>query len=194
MMQKRSKRVLPLLLIAALFIGGAVTGTALAAEEKAAAKQVSQEQSNTYKGKIEGVSKKAKSISISVGKGETAKTMMVKFDDNTKGMEFAEKGEAAIITFEMRGKDKVATVVKPKLAQLPEGVAEMQPEQLIELVAKGPEQGNYFLVDSRPAKAYAEGHVPSAVSIPVEKLEKEGGALLPAEKDFPLIFHCGGPT
>lgn len=149
---------------------------------------------NIYKGKIKGFSKKAKTISIEVGKGDKAKTMMVKFDDSTKGTEHAKKGDAAIISFEMRGNDKVATIIKPKLAKLPEGVTEMMPAELMKLVAMGTDAGKYFLVDSRPAKRFAEGHIPTSVSIPVAMMKKKGADMLPADKDSFIIFHCGGPT
>ena len=148
---------------------------------------------NVYKGKVLGVSKKAKTITIEVKKSP----MMVKFDDNTKGMEHATKGHAAIIQFEMRGKDKVATVIKPKLAKLPEGVTEIKTEELAKLITDGPEKANYFLVDSRPGKRYDEGHIPTAKSIPVPELEKSASAHLPDDikrKNTLLIFYCGGPT
>ena len=67
---------------------------------------------NVIKGKVLGVSKKAKTITIKGKKGP----IMVKFSDATKGMEFAKKGEAAIIKFTKDGDDKIATVVKQKLA------------------------------------------------------------------------------
>ena len=179
--------LLPVLILSALFLAGPTFygDTVVAGEKAAAAKD-----ENVYKGKILGVSKKAKTISIKVGD----KTQMVKFNDDTKGMEHAKKGEAAIIKFEPRGKDKIAKVVKPKLAKLPKGVKEMQPEDLAKYVAKGPEKGNYLLVDSRPAKRFAEGTIPTSISIPVPKMKKSGKDLMPADKDKLLIFYCGGPT
>jgi len=149
---------------------------------------------NVYQGKITGVSKKAKSITISVGKGDQAKMIMVKYDDATKGMEHAKDGEAAIITFEVRGKDSVATDIKPKLATLPAGVKEIQPEELITLIDSAPKPGNFVLVDSRPAKRYDDGHIPGAISIPSDDITTKGAALLLPEKNTPLIFYCGGIT
>jgi len=163
------------------------TTPALAADAKVEA------QKNVLKGKILGVSRKAKTITIEV-KG---KPVMVKFTDETQGIEHAQKGEAAIITFSEKDGDRVATVIKPKLVQLPEGVAEIKADELAALVALGPKAGNYFLVDSRPAARYHEGHIPTAVSIPVPKLKKTGSAYLPGDakiKDIQLIFYCGGPT
>ncbi len=150
-------------------------------------------QGNVYKGKVVGVSKKAKTISITVGSGKKAKTMMVKFNDDTKGIEHARKGHASIIKFKTVGTDKIATVIKPKMAKLPKGTVEMQPNELAALINKG-NKGSYFLADARPGKRFAEGSIPTAVSIPVAKMKKEGAKLLPADKNKMVIFFCGGVT
>lgn len=159
----------------------------------AAAAQQDAAQANVYKGKVVGISKKAKTISIVVGSGKKAKTMMVKFDDATKGVEHVKKGHASIIQFKTVGADKVATVIKPKLAKLPAGTVEMQPDALAALINKG-DADSYFLADSRPGKRYDEGTIPTAVSIPVARMKKEGAKLLPADKNKMLIFFCGGVT
>ena len=127
-----------------------------------------QKESNVVKGKILGVSKKAKTITVKGSKGP----IMVKFDDSTKGMEFAKKGEAAIIKFSEKDGSKVATVIKQKLAKLPKGVTEIQPEQLAELVNLGPEKGNFMLIDARPSGPYNKGHIQYAHSIPVKKMKE----------------------
>ena len=150
-------------------------------------------QADVYKGKVVGVSKKAKTIAIAVGSGDKAKTMMVKFDDATKGVEHAVKGHAAIIEFKTVGVDKIATVIKAKMAKLPKGTVEMQPGELAALIAKG-DTDSYFLVDARPGKRFAEGSIPTAVSISVPTMKKEGAKLLPADKNKMLVFFCGGVT
>lgn len=150
-----------------------------------------QVQKNVYKGKIIGKSNLAKTISIEVGKGKQAKIMMVKFDDQTKGIEHAVKGHAAIITFEKRGNDVYAKVVKQKLAKLPQGVTEIKTEELSALVTNAHKM---YLVDSRPASRYGQSHLPGAVSIPVPILKEKQAALLPADKNELLVFYCGGPT
>jgi hypothetical protein len=150
-----------------------------------------QVQKNVYKGKIVGKSNLAKTISIEVGKGKQAKIMMVKFDDQTKGIEHAVKGHAAVITFEKRGNDVYAKVVKQKLAKLPQGVTEIKTEELSVLVTNAHKM---YLVDSRPASRYGQSHLPGAVSIPVPILKEKQAALLPADKNELLIFYCGGPT
>jgi len=190
-MRKNLTRFLPLCIMLTMLTWGCAqnTTTPSASTVKPAATQKKAE--NVYKGKIVGKSNKAKTISISVGKGDKAKTLLVKFDDKTKGSEFAKKGEAAIITWEKRGNDQYATVIKPKLAKLPEGVTEIKSKELKKLLASNTQM---VLVDSRPSKRYAQSHLPGAVSIPVPQFKTTAPELLPKEKDKLLVFYCGGPT
>jgi hypothetical protein len=156
---------------------------AMAAEKKA--------DSNVFTGPIVGRSNKAKTISITVGKGDDAQTMMLKFDDTTEGLDFAKKGEAAIIKWEQRGDDKFATIIEPKLAKLPEGVTEINVDELYEMLQ---DQVPMTLVDARPGMRYSQGHLPSAISIPVPLLKEKKAEVLPEDKDKMLIFYCGGYT
>jgi hypothetical protein len=191
MKRKSVTRIVPVLALAGLCTA-VVPAWAADDQAKPAAGVEQKKEENVLKGKITGKSKKAKTITIQVGKEPDVKTLMVKFDDTTTGMEFSEEGEAAIIRFETRGEDKFAVEVKPKLAELPEGVAEIQPDEVAALLGTAP--GSSLLVDSRPANRYADGHIPTAVSIPVPKMKKEGETLLPAAKDIPIVFYCGGVT
>ena len=152
---------------------------------------VQKQATNVYKGKIVGRSNKARTISIVVGKGDAAQTMMVGFDNRTRGLEHAVKGHAAIITWELRGSDKVATEIKPKLAKLPQGVVEIKPADLKKLVDTG---ADFVLIDSRPGKRYAQAHLPGAISIPVDQMKTAIKQTLPPVKDKQLIFYCGGYT
>lgn len=147
-------------------------------------------QDNKISGQVKGVSQKAKTIQVQTADGPR----MVLFDDKTEGMEYVKEGEAAIFTFEQIDGDRVARTIAPKLAKLPKGTAEISTEEVASLVAQGPAKGGYYLVDSRPPQRYAEGHVPTAVSIPVPRLKETGAMLLPEDKDRLLIFYCGGPT
>jgi ArsR family transcriptional regulator len=52
------------------------------------------------------------------------------------------------------------------------------------------EQDNAFLLDVRPAREYAEGHLPGAVSIPFPELEARIQEL---PKDRLIIAYCRGP-
>ena len=150
-----------------------------------------QEEKNTFKGPVAGRSNKAKTISITVGKGDKAKTMMVKFDDDTEGLEFAKKGEAAIIKWEQRGADKFATVIKPKLAKLPPGVTEIKVDELHKLLQ---DHVPLTLADARPELRYNQAHLPGAISIPVPLLKEQKAKVLPKDKNKLLIFYCGGYT
>ena len=190
-MKKKYTRLVPVLLFASLLAGGPITGACKVQAAEQAATQ--QEQKNVLKGQVLGVSKKARTITIDVDKNP----VMVKFDDNTKGLEHAKTGEGAVIAFEERDGDKIATVIKQRLVQLPQGVVEMKTDELAQLIALGPAKGNYYLVDSRPGKRFHEGHLPTAVSLPLSKMEENSGADLPAEakaSNTMLIFYCGGPT
>ncbi len=190
----RSKRFLGMsavvVMLSFLFFGcdKNVSKTTETAKPAAAAQQKS---AKVYKGPIVGKSNKAKTISITVGQGDAAKTMMVRFDDKTVGIEYAKKGEAAIINWQQRGDDKFATVIKPKLAKLPEGVTEIQVEELHQLLS---DKDSLTLVDARPESRFDQAHLPGAISIPVPKLKKMKAEVLPKDKDKLLIFYCGGYT
>lgn len=191
-MPKNFIRLLPGLLVIGLLSFGCAQKQDAKQEMATKTGQAKQQvQKNVYKGKVVGKSNLAKTISIEVGKGKQAKIMMVKFDDQTKGVEYAVKGHAAIITFEKRGNDVYAKVVKQKLAKLPQGVTEIKTEELSALVTNGHKM---YLVDSRPASRYGQSHLPGAVSIPVPILKEKQAALLPVDKNELLIFYCGGPT
>ena len=146
---------------------------------------------NTYTGKIVGKSDKAKTISIAVGPEGKSETMMLKFTDATTGLQFANKEDAAIITYEVKGNDKIALTIKPKLAKLPEGVTEIKTAALQQLLEK---RTKMVLADARPESRYAQAHLPGAVSISVERMKKEEADALPPDKTTPLVFYCGGPT
>lgn len=180
---------IPLLLLCVLFSFGCANSTTTTANEAKPA--VVKQASNVYEGKVAGRSNKARTISIIVGAGDAAQTMMVKFDETTEGFEFANKGEAVIINWQQRGGDKFATVVKPKLAKLPAGVAEIKVDELYQLVL---DHAPMTLVDARPERLYAQGHLPGAISISVPMLKKKQTEVLPQDKDKLLIFYCGGYT
>ena len=189
-MKRNLKKFLPLAIMLSMLTWGCVQ-TEKTADPMTKSTAAVKQQATVYKGKIAGKSKKAKTISIVVGKGDKAKTIMVKFDGKTKGLDFAKKGEAAIINWEMRGADKYATVIKPKLAKLPEGVLEIKPKEVKALLDKN---SGIVLIDSRPEKRFAQSHLPGAISITVDKMKTSAHTLLPPEKDKLLVFYCGGYT
>ncbi len=190
---KRTKiiRFLPLALMCGLLLGGCAQDTSLTATAPAKPAMEQKKDPNVFTGPIIGRSNKAKTISITVGSGDAAKTMMVRFDDKTEGLDFAQKGEAAIIKWEQRGDDKFATVIKPKLAKLPEGVTEIKTDELYKLLQ---DHVPMTLADARPEMRFNQGHLPGSISIPVPMLKEKKAAVLPKDKDKLLIFYCGGYT
>lgn len=61
------------------------------------------------------------------------------------------------------------------------------------LVAHGRESGDYTLIDSRPARLFKEGAIPTALSLPFPEFEKNHDRL-PADKNRLVIFYCSGPA
>ena len=57
-----------------------------------------------------------------------------------------------------------------------------------------PQPEGVMIIDSRPYKPkYANGHIPTAISIPDSQFDKMTDQL-PKDKDTLLIFYCEGPT
>ncbi len=191
MKRKMIIRFMPLALMFGLLLGGCAqdkTSTATAPAQPAVEQK---KDPYVFTGPIVGRSNKAQTISITVGSGDAAKTMMVRFDDQTEGLDFAQKGEAAIIRWEQRGEDKFATEIKPKLAKLPEGISEIKTEELYKMLQ---DHVPMVLADARPAMRYNQGHLPGAVSIPVPMLKEQKEAVLPKDKNALIVFYCGGFT
>jgi len=191
MLKKSLFKFIPLCIMLTMMTWGCSQNKTTAQDSSMKPAVAQKQEENVYKGKIVGKSNKAKTISIEVGKGDQAKTMMLKLDEQTKGVEHAVKGHAAIIKFEMRGNNKYATEIKPKLAKLPEGVTEIKTEEVQELIKN---HTDMFLVDARPESRYGQSHLPGAVSIPVPLLQEKQAAALPLDKNKLIVFYCGGPT
>ena len=182
-------RFIPICFVALLLVFGCAP--AKEGVRSTVAPKGTQQAGETATGTIKGISNLAKSISLEVGKGEAAKTMLIRFDDKTIGMQDAVQGEPSVITYTMQGDTPYATEVKRKIATIPEGVSEIKTAELVTLLEKDPK---VFLVDSRPLPRYQQAHLPGAHSIPQAKLEKEQAAILPADKNTPVVFYCGGVT
>jgi hypothetical protein len=57
-----------------------------------------------------------------------------------------------------------------------------------------PQPEGVMIIDSRPYQPkYANGHIPTAISIPDSQFEKMTDKL-PKDKNTLLIFYCEGPT
>ena len=154
-----------------------------------------QAETGVYTGKVAGVSQRAQTLSITVGAkhdgGSKGKVMMLKFDADTKGMNVAAKGKPVKVAYEKRGNDLYATQVELKIAKLPAGITEIKTKELKQLLDDGKK---LYLVDSRPAGRYNQGHLPGAHSIPLPVLKEKKAAVLPKDKSTMLVFYCGGIT
>ncbi len=191
-MNKTLLLVFPLCLMLALLAGGCAGSKKNELTPKTSTNQPSQTgEQLVYQGKITGISERAKTISIEVGKEEQAKIMMVKYDEKTKGVNQVAKDRATIITYEKRGDDVYATDIKLKMAKLPPGVTEIKTAELEKLIN---ENVPHFLADSRPPARYGQAHLPGAHSIPLPVLKKKQADILPKDKNTLLIFYCGGVT
>ena len=144
-------------------------------------------------GSVKSVTNTARSIAVEVAKKGV---IVIKYDGATQFKNATSANdiiadEVVTIEFAQVGAENLAKSITKVIAPLPPGVTRMTAAELQQLVKKGGD--SYLLIDSRPPGRYVQGHLPSAVSIPLNELEKEEGArLLPTDKAKALIFYCGG--
>jgi len=72
-----------------------------------------------------------------------------------------------------------------KNGSLPPGVTAAHVKSLID------KNKGATIVDARPARNFKKGHLPSAINIPLRQFD-EMTDKLPADKNAPLIYYCGG--
>jgi hypothetical protein len=110
-----------------------------------------------------------------------------------KALKAVKKGAEVSAVYALDGNVKRlgVLVLKPRLKVAPE--KQVSTAEMEKLVAAGPAKGKYFLFDARPAPRYAEGHIPTAESLPFPAFEKEKGKL-PADTSALVIFYCSGVT
>ena len=54
-------------------------------------------------------------------------------------------------------------------------------------------RGTVTVVDVLPRESYAEGHIPGAVSLPIDDIPNEAARVLPVRTQ-PIVVYCGSPT
>lgn len=179
-----------LALALALPLAAAEPAAAPAPEDMAAAQA---QQPGRYVGRILMRSKKAKTISIEVGKGAKAEAFTFRHLDPLPGIEHANAELFAILTTEIRDGEQVVIEAKPKLAAIPAGVRDLDTAAIAGLLAA--RKPGLLLIDSRPRSRWLQSHLPGSISLPEDVLKEKGAAnALPADKSAPLIFYCGGYT
>ena len=158
-------------------------------------------QPNAVQGVFENVAFKSQSIQLKID----AHTEIVRFDPKTikvvdggvvkpaEALRDIAKNREARIDYVEKDGAKLATQISFK------GPIKIAPEKLsnyaeIErLVALGPEQGKYTLIDSRPLPRVQEGTIPTAINLPYPAWDKFVDRL-PADKSRFTIFFCQGVT
>jgi len=158
-------------------------------------------QPNALQGVFENVAFKSQSIQLKID----AHTEIVRFDPKTikvidagvakpgEALRDIAKNREARIDYVEKDGAKLATQISFK------GPIKIAPEKLsnyaeIErLVALGPEQGKYTLIDSRPLPRVQEGTIPTAINLPYPAWDKFVDRL-PADKSRFTIFFCQGVT
>lgn len=155
-------------------------------------------------GMFENVAFKSQSIQLKID----AATEIVKFDPKT--IQVVEAGDAKTpeAMYEIRKghetkvefveKDGAKTVAKIWF----KGPIKIAAEKLVKydevaaLVAKGPEAGNYVLVDSRPLPRVMEGTIPTSINLPftTKGFDALAAEKLPADKSKFIVFFCQGIT
>lgn len=144
------------------------------------------------KGRVKSVSSVAHTIAVEL---ENKSVVVVKFDGGTQFRNAASSSdfitdEVVAVDYSRAGTENRAKTISKIIAPLPPGVTRISAAALRDLGKKGGEK--FLLVDSRPAGRYNVGHLPGAVSIPLDALEKGGEKLLPTDKATTLVFYCGG--
>ncbi len=158
-------------------------------------------QPNAVQGIFENVAFKSQSIQLKID----AHTEIVRFDPKTikvvdggqvksgEALRDIAKNREARIDYVEKDGAKLATQISFK------GPIKIAPEKLsnyaeIErLVALGPDQGKYTLIDSRPLPRLQEGTIPTAINLPYPAWDKFVDRL-PKDKNRFTIFFCQGVT
>jgi len=159
-------------------------------------KQCHQPEKDMVMGTLVSVSKKFRTINVQVGQklvwiinyGEDLKIIGA-----DKLLSIAKDKEIGIrFTGDEKKPYAVSLTVKPPAKVAPEKLVSL--EEMTKLVSAGPDSGGYLLVDSRPKPRFNEGHIPHAVSLDNAKFDEQKEKVLPKDKNFLLIFYCGGIT
>ena len=158
--------------------------------------QCHQPERDIVRGTLVSVSERFKTINVQVG---SKLVWVITYGDDLKiagADKLSSIAREKEIGVKFTGDEKkpyaVAVTVKPPATVAPEKMVSL--EEMVKLVAVGPETGNYILIDSRPKPRFNEGHIPSAVSLPNDKFDELKDTILPKEKEKLLIFYCGGVT
>ena len=158
-------------------------------------------QPDAVRGNLGKVSPEFKTLQVSAGK----LVWIVKYDDKTsiidgdktsgaEALKELPQGKEVLVSYSGGEEKPLASEIRVKQPyKIPEE-QKITNDEVVNLVAMGPEQGKYTLVDARPTGAFLTGHIPTAISLPFDSFEENCSTVLPDNKDSLIVFYCGGPT
>lgn len=196
-MMFRKTRKVPIMLFAFVLAIALSAGPAFAQKPTVAAPcvQCHQAAPDVVRGSLVSVSEKFGTVQLAVGK----LVWVVKYDQNTKlagatALKDIPKDKEISVSFTGTEKEPyaVSVAVKPPAKLPPEKL--LSTKEVADLIALGPEKGGYVLLDSRPLPRYIEGHLPTALPMPLSEFDKLKEKLLPADKAKLVVFYCAGVT
>lgn len=158
-------------------------------------------QPDAVRGNLGKVSPEFNTLQVSVGKliwivKYNDKTSVIDGDQTSGSEKLKElpKGKEILVSYSGGEAKPLATDIKVKQPYKVPDEQKITNDEVVNLVAMGPEKGRYTLVDARPTGAYLGGHIPTAISLPFDSFEDNCTTVLPQDKDRLLVFYCGGPT
>ena len=158
------------------------------------------EQGN-LRGYFESVAYKTQSIQIRIDDAveilrfdkNALKVQNVPTENSDEPLRSIKNGKEVRVQYIEKDGKKFATLVvaKPAIKVAPE--KQLKTEDVEKLVAVGPENGKYLLIDCRPAPKFMEGAIPTAMNIPFPAFEKNIDKL-PKDKNSLIVYYCAGTT
>lgn len=160
-----------------------------------------QAQPDAVRGNLGKVSPDFKTLQVKAG----SLVWVINYDDKTTVMDGDKiagpghlmelpSGKEILVSFSGGESEPMATEIAVKQPFKVPDEQKITNDEVVTLVAMGPEKGAYTLVDARPAGAYLGGHIPTAISLPFDSFADFCATTLPQDKDRLLVFYCGGPT
>jgi hypothetical protein len=158
-------------------------------------------QPDAVRGNLGKVSPEFKTLQVSAGK----LVWIVKYDDKTsiidgdktsgaEALKELPQGKEVLVSYSGGEEKPLASEIRVKQPYKVPDEQKITNDEVVNLVAMGPEQGKYTLVDARPTGAFLTGHIPTAISLPFDSFEENCSTVLPDNKDSLIVFYCGGPT
>jgi len=159
-------------------------------------------EANAIRGYFDNVASKANTIQVKIDDS----VELIKFDEDEikvitgegktgdgELLKKTKKGHEITVEFVLKNGVKTAVkVIEKPPVKIPAEILTTT-EEVEKLVAMGPENGKYFLFDSRPLPRFQEGAIPTAVNLPYPAFDKLVDKL-PKDKNALIVFYCAGPA